>query len=223
MNPFEKMLPPTMGLAAAISSSHVFTTGQAYPVLISIRWINTISGIIYVGLLFFQLCVLPKGSLQSTAREKPYRKILNTAFVLITLSVIFRLLLEAGTQDTLFLRIREVWIVQFLIVCSLCIMPYLAKNRIRRKWISLGLGLLLLAANAMMNPLFSILPVLLSFFALISASIWAGSLIAFLIMLPIRKKPEGKIFFRGMIYLFFPWGAGALVVLAVTALCRTFI
>lgn len=80
--------------------------------------------------------------------------------------------------------------------------------------ISFFLGICLLAVKAIISDRFSTAAIWMDVFHLISISILSGGLVALVILLPIRKRKEGEIFFGGIIYLFLPWALGALLILA---------
>ncbi len=213
--------------------------------LIIIRWIQYLSGSVYVGLIFFYLCILPKGSLRSASIEKRYRKIVNFAYVLFCLCILVSLPLQAVIQvnlswmevwDPSILKalllnttFGKVWLVQFTVLVLLAILSSrsFAKKSPLSLWISFTLGISLLAAKAITSHAFTAtnkyLAITMDTLHLVSASIWIGSIIAMVILLPLRKKEEGKIFFRGMIHLYFPWGVLTVLVLAATGVYSSFL
>jgi copper transport protein len=213
--------------------------------LLIIRWVQYLSGSIYVGLIFFYLCILPKGSLQSARIEKRYRKIFKYAFALLCLSILISLPLQAVIQANLsWLEVWNIsilkgfitstlfgqaWIVQFTILVCLFFLhsrSFAVKND-WLLWTAFILGICLLAAKAVTSHAYTAankyLAITMDTLHLASASIWIGSLIAMVILLPLRKREEGKLFFRGILHLYFPWGVVTVLLLAATGVYSSFL
>jgi copper transport protein len=213
--------------------------------LVIIRWIQYLSGAIYTGMLFFYLCVLPKGSLQSASMEKQYRRIFTFAYVLLFLSIFISLPLEAVIQtnrswfDVWDLSIfkdmitsstfGQVWLYQFILTLLLGIFSFriFAKKNNSSLWIAFIIGIIVIVLKAMTSHASTaenkILAITMDSLHLVSASIWIGSLIAMLTFLPLRKKEEGRIFFRGIVHLFFPWGVFLVFILAASGVYSSFL
>ncbi|MCQ6278848.1 copper resistance protein CopC [Bacillus sp. EB600] len=213
--------------------------------LIIIRWAQYISSSIYVGMLFFYLCILPRGSLRSASIEKRYRKIVNFAYILLCLSILVSLPLQAVIQVNLsWMEVwnpsilkalllnssfGKVWLVQFTVLVLLAILSSrsFAKKSPLSLWISFVLGISLLAGKAITSHASTAtnkyLAITMDTLHLVSASIWIGSIIAMVTLLPLRKKEEGKVFFRGLIHLYFPWGVLTVLVLAATGVYSSFL
>jgi copper transport protein len=213
--------------------------------LIIIRWAQYISGAIYIGMLFFYLCILPKGSLQSASMEKQYRWVFNVAYVLLFLSIFISLPLEAVVQtnrswldvwDLSILKemisnstFGQVWLYQFILTLLLGIFSFrmFAKKNNGSLWIAFIIGITVIVLKAMTSHASSaenkILTITMDSLHLVSASIWIGSLIAMLTFLPLRKKEEGRIFFRGIVHLFFPWGVFLVFILAASGVYSSFL
>ncbi|MDP4156495.1 MAG: copper resistance D family protein [Bacillota bacterium] len=213
--------------------------------LIMIRWIQYISGAIYIGMLFFYLCILPKGSLQSALMERQYRRVFNFAYVLLFLSIFISLPLEAVIQtnrswlDVWNLSILkkiitdstfgQVWPYQFILTLLLITFSFriFAKKNNFFLWIAFIIGITIIILKAITSHAWTaenkILAITMDSLHLVSASIWIGSIIAMITFLPLRKKEEGRIFFRGIVHLFFPWGAFLVFILAVSGVYSSFL
>jgi copper transport protein len=213
--------------------------------LIIIRWIQYLSGAIYIGMLFFYLCILPKGSLQSASMEKRYRRVFNFAYVLLILSIFISLPLEAVIQtnrswvDVWDLSIFKemitnstfghVWLLQFILTLLLSIFSFriFAKKNSLSLWIAFIIGIAVIILKAINSHASTaenkILAITMDSLHLVSTSIWIGSLIAMITFLPLRKKEEGRIFFRGIVHLFFPWGVLFVFILAISGVYSSFL
>jgi copper transport protein len=213
--------------------------------LIIVRWIQYISGAIYTGMLFFYLCILPKGSLQSASIEKKYRKIFQFAYVLLFMSILMSLPLQAVIQTnrswlevwdlSIFKDLitsstfGQVWVFQFILTLLLVSFSFrvFAKKNNRFLWFAFILGNTLLVLKAMTSHASTaenkILAITMDSLHLAASSIWIGSLIAMIAFLPLRKKEEGKIFFRGIVHLFFPWGVFFVFIIAASGVYSSFL
>jgi copper transport protein len=192
--------------------------------LILIRWIQYISGAMYVGLCFFYLTVFPKENLQGTAIEKRYKNFINIAFLFLWLSILFSLPLQTTIEanvswldafdlsllrnmatETLF---GKVWIAEVILLLMLLIT--IKRNKKFLWWISFVLGACLFLAKAILSHAVSTKDLLVAiefdFLHLLSASIWIGSLVAMAILLSLKRNEEGKILFQQMIRRFSSWG-----------------
>lgn len=213
--------------------------------LIMIRWIQYISGAIYIGMLFFYLCILPKGSLQSASMERQYRRVFNFAYVLLFLSIFISLPLEAVIQtnrswvdvwnisvlkemitDSTF---GQVWLYQFILTFLLIMFSFriFAKKNNFFLWFAFIIGIAVIILKAITSHASTaenkILALTIDSLHLVSGSIWIGSIIAMISFLPLRKKEEGRMFFRGIVHLFFPWGAFLVFILAVSGVYSSFL
>jgi copper transport protein len=186
-----------------------------YPGSIILSWIQYVSSSVYVGMLFFYLCVLPKGSLQSAGNERRYHKVFHFAFVLLFLSTISMFSLIELNQTNQ--KVGPIWIVEFMIMILLSSLSFrvFAKKNQFYFWLAFILGIVFLIAKAITAA--NAFPVMaLESLHLMAAAILIGSITALLSLLPIRKSIEGKIFFRGLLFLFFPWGVLAGLILVIT-------
>ena len=64
--------------------------------------------------------------------------------------------------------------------------------------------------------------IIMDFFHLLGASIWTGSLMGMIILLPLRKAEDTKIQYRQMIKGFFNWGVLIVLVLTITGIYSSF-
>jgi copper transport protein len=213
--------------------------------LIVIRWVQYISEAMYIGMLFFYLCILPKGSLQSASMEKQYRRIFNFAYAFLLLSILISLPLEAVIQTnrswldvwdlSIFKEMMtssafgQVWLFQFILALLSAIFSFriFVKKNNYYLWVAFVLGITLMVLKAMTSHASTaenkILAITMDSLHLAASSIWIGSLIAMITFLPIRKKEEGKIFFRGIVHLFFPWGVFFVFILAASGVYSSFL
>jgi copper transport protein len=202
--------------------------------LILIRWIQYISGAMFVGLCFFYLTVFPKENLQGTAIEKRYKRIINIAFIFLWLSILFSLPLQTTIQanvswlDTFDLSLLrtmatetlfgKVWMVEMIILIILLIT--IKRNKKSLWWISFVLGACLFLAKAILSHAVSTKDLLVAiefdFLHLLSASIWIGSLVAMAILLPLKKNEDSKIHFQQTIRRFSPWGKVCVILLLIS-------
>ena len=205
--------------------------------LIIIRWVQYISNACFVGILFFYLFALHKGLVEDIWVYHTFRKLLKLSFILLCLSIILSLPLQATIESGLswskvlsvpMLRkmlsntqFGKTWIIQidclFFLLISIF---FLKKERLKRIfiWISfiLGIGLLLLKsftshAAASTNALFTIS---LDFLHLLSASIWIGSLVALIALIPVSRKVETMKQYLDSIQRFSKWGIMLVIVLS---------
>lgn len=246
-HPVDGVIPFQIGTSGKYTSLiKAKTTGYIPHIdLVMIRWIQYISGSIFVGMLFYYLCIFPKGSLQSAHIEKTYRKVFIVAYVLLLISICASLPLQAVIQTNrswldvwslpvLIDLIRgstfgKVWLFQFIITLFLPSLSFgvFAKKNNPNLWIAFILGIVLLSLKAFASHAFTesnkFLAITMDALHLITASIWIGSLIAMVVLLPLRKSEEGKAFYRGIIHLFFPWGVFTVVILAATGIYGSFL
>jgi copper transport protein len=202
--------------------------------LILIRWIQYISGAIFVGLSFFYLFVYPRESLQNSSIEKRYKKIVTISFVFLWISILFSLPLQATIEanvswsdafdvsllqeiatKTLF---GKVWISEIILL--LLLLLTVKRNKKFFWWASFILGSCLFLAKAITSHAVSSTDLLVSiefdFLHLLCASIWIGSLTAMAVLLPLNRDEEGKILFQQMVRRFSTWGKVCVFFLVIT-------
>ncbi|MDP4083211.1 MAG: copper resistance protein CopC [Bacillota bacterium] len=192
---------------------------------IFLRWIQYISGAIFVGLTFFYLTVLPRELLQNTPLMSRYKKIINISFVLFWISILLGLPLEAtieagvSWQGALHLSILKdllshtlfgtMWFIE-VIMLVLLLFTVKRNNHLFLWWSSFILGACLLFTKAITGHANTSKDLLVSiefdFLHLFSASIWIGSLIAMVILLPMHHKEESKDQYIKMVKKFSTWG-----------------
>ncbi|MFJ5714861.1 copper resistance CopC/CopD family protein [Neobacillus sp. NPDC093127] len=208
--------------------------------LILIRWLQYISNACYLGLLFFYMLIVPKAIHDNRLVNKTFLVGIITSFVALFLSILLSLPLEATIESGLpwnevlsfqFLEniivnttYGQTWIFQGAIILTLGLitsfiwMAEATKRIILWVCFCLGAGLLLTKAltshaATQTNPL---LAISMDFFHLLAASVWVGSLIAFVALLPLRKNPETKENFFLMIKRFSKWGIILVLLLTLT-------
>ena len=204
--------------------------------LVIIRWVQYISNACFVGILFFYLFVLHKGLVQDLTVYHIFRKLLNLSVILLGLSIILNLPLQATIESGLSwskvlsvpmlskilfnTQFGKIWIIQidclFFLLISIF---FFKKERFKRIFIKisfiLGIGLLLSKsftshAAASTNVL---LTISLDFLHLLAASIWIGSLVALIALLPISRKVDTKKLYLDSIQRFSKWGIMLVIVL----------
>lgn len=197
--------------------------------LIIINWIQYISGSMYVGLLFLYLCILPNGCLQSAAMENHYRNIFKFAFILLFISIFIHLPLQAGNQGIhnvlkvlISTAFGRAWLFQLVVILLLFLFSFrsFTKKNNLYLWTAFILGIILFVLKAISTHVSSMennIVITMDSLRLITGSIWIGSLIAMVVLLPLRKKEEGKVFYRGILHLFIPWGVFFVVIFTATS------
>lgn len=207
--------------------------------LIIIRWLQYVSNACLVGILFFYLFVLHKELFKDSWVNNTFRKLIKLAFITLCLSIILSLPLQATIEsgfswskvlsiqlfkdmiaNTLF---GKTWIIQFDCLFFLSISTYLlSKKRFKPVWVwtSLILGIGLLLSKAFTSHAASstnvLLPISLDFLHLLSASIWIGSLIILVALIPLSRKVETKELFMKTVRRFSKWGIIIIIVLTFT-------
>lgn len=208
--------------------------------LIIIRWLQYVSNACFVGILFFYLFVLKKELGQDLWVKNTFSKLLKFSFITLCLSIILNLPLQATIESGLswskVLNVRELkdmlantnfgrtWIVQIDCLFILFITTYLLIRKRFKKpllvWISFIIGIGLLLSKSFTGHAASSTNVFLSitidFFHLLSASIWIGSLVALVALIPISRKIETKKLFFETVRRFSKWGIIFVIVLSLT-------
>jgi copper transport protein len=202
--------------------------------LIIIRWIQYICGAVFVGLGFFYLTVYPREKLQNTAIEKRYKGIMNISYVFLWLSILISLPMQTTIEvnvswlnafDVSLLRdmamktlFGKVWIVEVILL--LLLLLTIKRTKKFFWWTTFVLGACLFLAKAITSHAVSTKDLLVAiefdFLHLLSASVWIGSLVAMVILLPLKREEEGKIIFQQMIRKFFTWGKICVFLLAIS-------
>jgi len=208
--------------------------------LIIIRWLQYLSNACYVGILFFYLVVLPKGFRQNGVADKIFHRLLSTSFVLLFLSILLNLPLQATIESgfswnevfsfQLFENIiknttfGQTWIYQAVILLTLALITFfilMAKSTKRvMLWACFGLGTALLMTKALTSHAAAqtnqFLTISMDFLHLLAASIWIGSLIGFTALLRWRKSAEMKQDYLQMLKRFSKWGIILVILLTFT-------
>jgi copper transport protein len=216
--------------------------------LIIIRWIQYLSNACYVGILFFYLFVLPNGLVQNVVVQNTFSKIIIFSFLFLVFSIFLSLPLMATIELTTswsdVLNVQtlsgmienttfgKTWIVQVEGLFFLAIFTYFLSVKKYYKpplfvWNSFILGIGLLFTKALTSHAASstnpILTVGMDFFHLLSASIWVGSLVAIVALIPLAKKMETKNNYLEMIRRFSIWGIIIILVLTITGVFGGFL
>lgn len=208
--------------------------------LIIIRWLQYFSNSCYVGLLFFYMIILPKEYRQNGSKDKLFIRLLSSSFVLLFLSILLSLPLQATiesgfpwsevfsfqTFENMLMNTSfgQTWIYQVAILLTLALITsFIGMAKSTKKiilWVCLALGTALLLTKALTSHAAAqtnqLLTVSLDFLHLLAASIWIGSLIGFVALLPWRKTEETKQEFIQMIKSFSKWGIILVLLLTFT-------
>lgn len=208
--------------------------------LIVIRSIQFISGAILIGLFFFNLFVVQKEMLSSYVKRNV--KVIHYSLAFLWLSVLLNLPLQATIEANMtwkqvfsvyLLRnmvtnslFGKVWTYQIilLVLLSVTTTMLVKKNRVQIIfwWTSLFLTCGFLMAKSFISHAFSAdrpyLSITMDFLHLLGASIWVGSLMAMIMLLPLNKIEDCKTSYKEMIRSFFKWGVMMVLVLAFTGI-----
>lgn len=214
--------------------------------LIIIRWIQYFSNACFVGVLFFRLFVMPKELLQNVFVKNTFSKIIIFTFLFLLLSIFLNLPLMATIELTTSwsnaLNIQTLhdlignttfgttWVIQVAVLFLIAIIIFLlSAKKIYNSflvWFSLILGIGLLFTKSLTSHAASsanpIVTVGMDFFHLLSASIWIGSLVAFVAFIPLSRKSETKSYYLDLVRRFFKWGIILIIVLTITGVFGSF-
>ncbi|MEO2074040.1 MAG: copper resistance CopC/CopD family protein [Bacillus sp. (in: firmicutes)] len=208
--------------------------------LLVVRWLQYVSNAGLVGSLLFYLFILQKELRQNLWVNNAVRKIIKVSFLTLCLSIILSLPLQATIESGLswskVLNIQvlkemientqfgKTWIIQIDGLFLLAIFTYLLlKKSLSQPWalsisLLLGMGLLLTKsftshAASSTNQFMSLA---LDFLHLLTASIWIGSLLALVVLVPLSRQVEIKHFYIETIRRFSKWGIILVIVLITT-------
>lgn len=209
--------------------------------LIIIRWIQYVSNACFAGILFFYLFVLNKELVQDIKVNHTFSKIIKLSFITLCLSIILSLPLQATIESGLswnkvlsipvlsemlsYTQFGETWIIQIDCLFFLLISTYfLIKKRFKPFfiWISFILGIGLLLSKSFTSHAASstnvFLTISLDFLHLLSASIWIGSLMALIALIPLSRNVETKKQYVDSIRRFSKWGIVLVIMLTITGM-----
>jgi copper transport protein len=214
--------------------------------LIIIRWLQYLSNACYVGILFFYLIVIPSEVAQNQFVKKIFSNMINFSFLFLLLSIFLSLPLMATIELTTswghVLNIQtikdmmtntsfgEIWSIQVVGLLFLALFTFLiVVEKFKDSlyvWISFLLGIGLLLAKALTShAAASTIPLVtvgLDFLHLFAASIWIGSLVALVALIPLSRKMETKNNYLEMIRRFSKWGITFILVLTITGVLGSF-
>lgn len=208
--------------------------------LISIRWLQYISNACFIGILFFSLFVLPKELGQEIRVKNTFGRLIMYSFAALCFSIIISLPLQATIESglpwtkvintevlgdmltnsvfgkawsTQIIMMLILWLPTFLI----CYKPFDTKIWV---WISFIIAIGILKTKTLTSHAASsengILAAGMDLFHLLSASIWIGSIIALIALIPLSRKDETKKFYMDAVRRFSKWGIIIVVVLSAT-------
>jgi copper transport protein len=241
-HPVEGVIPFQIGIGSKDASFiHKETKGYTPKAdLIIIRWLQYISNACYVGLLFFYLVVLPYKLRRTGSVEKTFLKLLYTGLILLFLSVLLSLPLQATIESGLpwsevfsFQIIENIltnttygqaWLIQVTLLVTLTLITsFIGKAESTKRiimWACFSLGTALLLTKALTShasaQTHQLLTISMDFLHLFAASIWIGSLIGLVALSPLRKSKETKQAYVQMIKSFSKWGIILVLLLTFT-------
>jgi len=243
-HPVQGVIPFQIGAASTQQNQQVIhnqTKGYTPQAdLIIIRWIQYISNACYIGLFFFLLLVVPKETGQDETIGQTIVKLIRLSFLFLCLSILLSLPLQATIETSsswssvfTFQKLQDIitntvfgqnWLVQIAILFILAITTILLKasktKRLSISCLSFAFGLGLLMTKALTSHAASstnkFLMVSLDFIHLLSASLWIGSLIGIVALLPMSRRTETKPLYIEIIRRFWKWGIIFVLLLAVT-------
>jgi copper transport protein len=248
-HPVEGVIPFQIGTGAVQDSLFIGPETKTYTPnmdLIIIRWLQYISNACYVGLFFFYLFVVPKELLQTGTTEKALIKFIWTGFILLAFSIILSLPLQAtivlGSKwsevfsfDALgqvlnYTLFGKIWLIQMALLMTLALTTHFLSMAESTKrlcsWVCFCLGMGLLVTKAFTSHAASqtnnLLTISMDFLHLLAASIWIGSLIGLVVLLPLRKNIETKQFYLKMVHRFSKRGIILVLFLAATGVFSGF-
>jgi copper transport protein len=248
-HPVEGVIPFQIGTGVvqdSLSYNNETKTYIPHTDLIIIRWLQYISNACYVGLFFFYLMVVPKELLQASPTEKTLLKFLWTGFLLLALSIILSLPLQAtivlGSRwsevfsfDALgqvlsYTVFGKIWLIQMALLFTLALTTHFLSMADATKrlisWVCFCLGIGILATKAFTSHAASqannLLSISMDFLHLLAASIWIGSLIGLVVLLPLSKNVETKPYYLKMVHRFSKWAIILVLLLAATGVFNGF-
>jgi copper transport protein len=248
-HPIEGVIPFQIGTAAVQDSLSFKNETKAYTPhldLIVIRWLQYISNACYVGLFFFYLIVVPKELLQKDSTEKSLGKFMWIGLILLAFSILLSLPLQATMvlgsswsevfsfdalgQVLSYTVFGKTWLIQMALLFTLILTTHFLSMADSTKrlisWICFWLGLGLLVTKAFTSHAVSqtnnLLTISMDFLHLLAASVWIGSLIGLVVLLPLSKNVETKPYYLKMVHRFSKWGIILVLLLAATGIFSGF-
>lgn len=247
-HPVEGVIPFGVGEAGANQKNVETKTTGYFPHidLVIIRGIQFISDAVFSGLIFFFLFVIANQFSMPKHLEKRYKKMLCISFGFLFGSLLLNLPLQATIEANLswgqvmkFSLLKEMlldsfygklWICQFII---LIILFFTSLKAIRQMGSTFTFWLIsfifccgyLLAKSLTSHALatnYPFISIIMDFLHLLGASIWTGSIMAMLLLVPMNKMEETKKDYRQIIGSFFNWGVLIVLVLTITGLYSSF-
>ncbi|MFP5105279.1 copper resistance CopC/CopD family protein [Neobacillus sp. C211] len=215
--------------------------------LIIIRWLQYLSNAFYVGLIFFYMVIVPMELRETGSVDKKFRKLLSTGLILLFLSILLSLPLQATIEsgyswsevfnfsiiENILMNTNygQFWVIQIALLITLALltsfigMAESTKRCILWTCFCLGAALLLtkaLTSHAAAQPN-HLLTISMDFLHLLAASIWIGSLTGFVSLLSLRKNTEIKQNYLKMIKSFSKWGLILVLFLTLTGVFASFL
>ncbi|MBT2659102.1 copper resistance protein CopC [Bacillus sp. ISL-18] len=230
-HPVQGVIPFQIGNGNAQDSSNDHESKGYSPKidLIIIRWLQYMSNACFLGILFFSLFVLRKELINDTWVLTIISKIAKLSIMILALSMILSLPLQATIESGLswgkVLSVEvfsdilentffgEIWILQICCLFFVFIAAYfIQKTNFKPLWMwvsfILGTGLILsktfTSHAASSTNVYLTIP--LDFIHLLSASIWIGSIVTLVALIPLSRKTDTKTLYFDTIHRFSKWG-----------------
>jgi copper transport protein len=247
-HPVDGVIPFGIGEGGS-DQSKIKSTSQGYfPQLdlIIIRGIQFLSGAVFTGLIFLYLFVIKNNFYLPKMMENRYKKGIFYSFCLLFLTIAVNLPLQATIEadvnwsqvfnlqilsDMLMTSLYgKVWAIQIavLILLFFTIRKGLEDFQNRQQYwqtsFILCCGLLLTKSftSHALSTNYKIISIIMDVFHLVAASIWTGSLMGMILLLPLNKLEDYKSHFKQIIRDFFNWGVSLVLVLTITGLYSCF-
>jgi copper transport protein len=249
-HPVKGVIPFQIGVGSKLPSPAVLAKGAKgytpHGDLIVIRWFQYISNACFVGILFIYLLILPMELRNETLFKKIFIRIIWLSYFLLLFSIILSLPLQAtiesGTSWSKVLHTQalgdiisntlfgHIWLIQMVILFTLAVSNNLLSiNRITKpigQWLCFSLGIGLLLTKALTSHASSTtnkyLSITMDFFHLFAASIWIGSLLSIVALLPLLKNINTNPLYLKIIQRFSKWGIILVILLSFTGVFSSF-
>ncbi|MEH7156233.1 copper resistance CopC/CopD family protein [Neobacillus drentensis] len=243
-HPVEGVIPFQIGNEGKDTTSiHKETSGYVPKAdLMVIRWLQFISNASYVGLIFFYMFIMPKQLRVEETVGKKFRKLINASFALLFLSILLSLPLQATIEsgfpwgEVFNYSILEnmltntsygqTWLLQIAILIAAALLTlFIGMAGITKQfivWACFCLGIALLYTKSLTSHAAShtnqLLTITMDFLHLFSASIWIGSLIAFVALLSFWNDVDLKQEYLALVKKFSKWGILLVLLLTLTGI-----
>jgi copper transport protein len=243
-HPVDGVIPFGVGEGGSDQTKIKSTSSGYFPHLdlILIRGIQFLSGSILTGLIFFYLFVIKNICLLQEPFKNRYKKAIVFSFWILCLSMILNLPLQATIEANAswghvleFSILREmlipsfygkIWLIQIAILILLFFTTIRAfrdiqiNTRFLLTSFILCCGFLLAKSftSHALSTNYKFISIIMDFLHLLGASIWTGSLMGMIVLLPLSWMENRKKEYKQIIRVFFNWGVMLVLVLTITGL-----